>query len=440
MPTRRDFLRVSSLSTIGAAVVPGVSEAAAQGPARRVVPVPPSIAALQSMKGQEKPITNEERVARIERARQLMARHKMDAIAMMGGTSLVYFSNISWWNSERLFLMILPAKGAPFYVCPAFEEERAQEQIAAGPLGGKADIRTWQEDEDPYALVAAGLKDRGIAAGRLGIEEKTFFNFADGVALAAPALKVVNATPVTAGCRMVKDAHEIALMRFANQVTLRAYAAAFASLEDGMTQGDFSALVSQAHARLGFQGSAGAQVGIYSALPHGSVTPQVVREGSIILIDGGCSVEGYRSDISRTFVLGKATGKMKQVFEIVHRAQTAAVKAARPGLPLEAVDAAARQVITEAGYGPGFKYFTHRLGHGIGMDGHEWPYLVKHNMFGPEKSLVLAPGMTFSDEPGVYIRGEFGVRLEDDMVITPDGADLFTPQSESIEDPFKGVL
>jgi Xaa-Pro dipeptidase len=364
----------------------------------------------------------------------------MDAIAMMGGTSLVYFSNISWWNSERLFLMILPAKGAPFYVCPAFEEERAQEQIAAGPLGGKADIRTWQEDEDPYALVAAGLKDRGIAAGRLGIEEKTFFNFADGVALAAPALKVVNATPVTAGCRMVKDAHEIALMRFANQVTLRAYAAAFASLEDGMTQGDFSALVSQAHARLGFQGSAGAQVGIYSALPHGSVTPQVIREGSIILIDGGCSVEGYRSDISRTFVLGKATGKMKQVFEIVHRAQTAAVKAARPGLPLEAVDAAARQVITEAGYGPGFKYFTHRLGHGIGMDGHEWPYLVKHNMFGPEKSLVLAPGMTFSDEPGVYIRGEFGVRLEDDMVITPDGADLFTPQSESIEDPFKGVL
>jgi len=392
MSSRRAFLQSAAVS-VAAAALPSTS-AGQTGPAAAL---PPSIAALQSMRGQEKPITNAERLGRIERARRLMAEHKTDAIAMMGGTSLVYFSNISWWNSERLFLMILPAKGAPFYVCPAFEEDRAREQIAAGPLGGNADIRTWEEDEDPYALVAAGLKDRGIAAGRLGIEEKTYFNFADGVGLAAPALKIVNATPVTAGCRMVKDAHEIELMRLANQVTLRAYAAAFASLKDGMTQGDFSALVSQAHARLGFQGSAGAQVGTYSALPHGSLTPQVIREGSIILIDGGCSVEGYRSDISRTFVLGKAADKMKAVFDIVHRAQAAAVKTARPGLPLEAVDAAARKTIAEAGYGPGFKYFTHRLGHGIGMDGHEWPYLVKNNMFGWAKSLSLAPGMTFSD-------------------------------------------
>ena len=434
MTSRREFLRLSSVSA-AAAAIPGVASAQAPAPS-----LPAPIAALKPMRGQEKPITNGERLARIERARRLMAEHRIDAIAMMGGTSLIYFSNISWWNSERLFLMILPAKGDPFYVCPAFEEERAQEQIAAGPLGGKADIRTWQEDEDPYALVATGLKDRGIAAGRLGFEEKTFFNFANGVALAAPALKIVDGNPITAGCRMVKDAHEIELMRFANQVTLKAYAAAFASLQDGMTQGQFSALVSQAHARLGFQGSAGAQVGVYSALPHGSITPQVIREGSIILIDGGCSVEGYRSDISRTFVLGKATDKMKQVFAIVHRAQTAAVKTARPGLPLDAVDAAARKVISDAGYGPAFKYFTHRLGHGIGMDGHEWPYLAKNNMFGWTKSLELVPGMTFSDEPGIYIRGEFGVRLEDDMVITPTGAELFTPQSESIEDPFKGVL
>jgi Xaa-Pro dipeptidase len=207
-----------------------------------------------------------------------------------------------------------------------------------------------------------------------------------------------------------------------------------------MTQADFSALVSQAHARLGFQGSAGAQVGIYSALPHGSATPQTIRDGSIILIDGGCSVEDYRSDISRTFVLGKATDKMKRVFEIVHRAQAAAVRAARPGLPLDSIDAAARKVISDAGYGPGFKYFTHRLGHGIGMDGHEWPYLAKNNMFGWKRSLALEPGMTFSDEPGVYIRGEFGVRLEDDIVVTPGGAELMTPQSESIEDPFRGVI
>ena len=440
MLPRRRFLALAP----AAAGLPLAAADAGESRARAARPqsaasAPPSIAALASMRQLATPITNGERLGRIERARALMARHRLDAIAMAGGTSLVYFSNIRWWNSERLFLMVLPAKGAPFYVCPAFEEDRAREQTAAGPLGGTADIRTWQEDEDPYALVAAGLKDRGLAAGTLGVEETTYFVFADGVAKAAPALRVVSATPVTAGCRMVKDAHEIALMRLANQVTLRAYAAAHAALEDGMTQADFSGLVAAAHTRLGFQGSAGAQVGIYSALPHGSVTPQVIREGSIVLIDGGCSVEGYRSDISRTFVLGRATDKMKQIFEVVRRAQRAAVETARPGLPLEAVDAAARRVIVDAGYGPGFKYFTHRLGHGVGMDGHEWPYLVRHNMFGWERSLTLAPGMTFSDEPGVYIRGEFGVRLEDDMLITEKGAELFTPPSPSIEDPFAGV-
>jgi Xaa-Pro dipeptidase len=219
-------------------------------------------------------------------------------------------------------------------------------------------------------------------------------------------------------------------MRHASAVTLKAYEAAYRALKEGMTQNDFQQNVQLAHRRLGYNGSAGVQVGEYSALPHGSITPQVVREGTILLIDGGCSVEGYVSDISRTFVLGKATDKMKKVFEIEHRAQTAALKAARPGLPCEAVDAAARKVIENAGYGPGYKYFTHRVGHGMGMDGHEWPYLVKGNM------LPLAPGMTFSDEPGIYIRGEFGVRLEDDMVITETGAELFTPQSPSLENPF----
>lgn len=434
MPSRRRFLRSTTLAA-GAAMWPAPSPAQSSSPA----PVPPSIAALQPMRGLARPITNQERLSRIERARHLMAEHKLDAIAMMGGTSLIYFANIRWWNSERLFLMVLPARGEPFYVCPAFEEDRAREQTAAGPFGGRADIRTWQEDEDPYALTAAALRERGLAAGRLGIEEKTYFTFTDALAQAAPALRIVSATPVTAGCRMVKDAHEIELMRLANQVTLKAYAAAFAGLRDGMTQADFAALVSQAHARLGFQGGAGVQVGEYSALPHGSATPQVIREGTPILIDGGCSVEGYGSDISRTFVLGKATEKMKQVFAIVRRAQQAALAAARPGAPLEAVDAAARQLITDAGYGPGFRYFTHRVGHGLGMDVHEWPYLVKHNMFGWERSLALQPGMTCSDEPGIYIRGEFGVRLEDDMVVTEGGAELMTPQSDSIEDPFRGI-
>jgi Xaa-Pro dipeptidase len=228
----------------------------------------------------------------------------------------------------------------------------------------------------------------------------------------------------------VKDAHEIALMRIASEVTLAAYEAAYHALAEGMTQTDFARLVSQAHEQLGFSGGAGVQVGEFSALPHGSITPQTVREGTILLIDGGCEVEGYQSDLSRTFVLGTPTDKMKRVFEIELAAQTAALNAARPGVECQAVDAAARKVITDAGYGPDYASFTHRVGHGIGMDGHEWPYLVRGN------TLPLAPGMTFSDEPGIYIPGEFGVRLEDDMLITEDGAELLTPQSPSLEDPF----
>jgi Xaa-Pro dipeptidase len=203
-----------------------------------------------------------------------------------------------------------------------------------------------------------------------------------------------------------------------------------------MTQNTVSGLVGAAYGRLGFPGFASVQVGEYTALPHGSITPQTIKEGTIIMIDDGCTVEGYQSDITRTFVLGKATDKMKKVFDIVHQAQTAALKAARPGVPLEAIDAAGRKVVVDAGYGPGFKYFTHRLGHGMGMDGHEWPYLVKNNMFGWEQNVKLQSGMVFSDEPGIYIRGEFGVRLEDDMHVTDSGAELFTPQSPSIEDPF----
>jgi len=249
-------------------------------------------------------------------------------------------------------------------------------------------------------------------------------------------MKIVSATPVVAGCRMIKSAHELELMRVASQATLKCYEAVFKALKAGMTQNDVSGLIGAGYSRLGFPGFASIQVGEFTALPHGSIAPQTIREGTIIMIDDGCTVEGYQSDITRTFVLGKATDKMKKVFDIVHQAQTAALKAARPGVPLEAIDAAGRKVVIENGYGPGFKYFTHRLGHGMGMDGHEWPYLVKNNMFGWEKALTLQPGMVFSDEPGIYIKGEFGVRLEDDMHITENGAELFTPQSPSIEEPF----
>jgi Xaa-Pro dipeptidase len=229
---------------------------------------------------------------------------------------------------------------------------------------------------------------------------------------------------------MVKSEHEVELMRLAAKVTLAAYQAAYQGLKEGMTQQQFEDLVEAAHAQLGFSGGADAQVGEYSALPHGSITPQIIREGTIVLMDGGCKVEGYSSDISRTFVLGKASDKMKKIFDIVRRAQDTALKTARPGLECQTVDAAARKVISDAGYGPDYKFFTHRVGHGMGMDGHEWPYLVRGD------TLRLAANMTFSDEPGIYIRGEFGVRLEDDMHITENGAELFTPQSPSLENPF----
>jgi Xaa-Pro dipeptidase len=428
MITRRTFVGTSTLALAGTACQASSSADAQTADTDAALPEP--IAALAPMREPATPITLAERHARVERARELMRENGLGGLLLTGGTSLNYFTNIQWGLSERLFAAVIPLRGDAFVVCPSFEEERAREQLDKGPLGGTTSVYTWQEDENPYALVAQGLRERGLAAGRLGAEETVRFVFSDGVATAAPAVEVVSGTAVTAGCRVIKSEHELALMRHASQVTLKAYEAAYRSLREGMTQNDFGRLVSTAHDRLGFSGSASVQTGQYSALPHGSATPQTISEGTILLIDGGCSVEGYRSDISRTFVLGTPTDRMKEVFDIELRAQTAALQAARPGVPCEAVDAAARKVIEDAGFGPGYAYFTHRVGHGIGMDGHEWPYLVKGN------TLPLAPGMTFSDEPGIYIRGEFGVRLEDDMVITESGAELMTPQSPSLEDPF----
>jgi Xaa-Pro dipeptidase len=375
------------------------------------------------------PISVAERQGRLEKARRLMRERGIDALMLTGGTSMVYFTGIQWGISERLLAAFIPVNGRPFLVTPKFEEERAMEQVALGPMTEGADVYAWEEDEDPYALIAKGLAARSLATATIAVEETVRFQFSNGTSRLS-AVRLADGTPVTAGCRMVKDAHEIALMRHASRVTLAAYEAAWKSLTAGMSQTEFARLVSLAHTQLGYSGSAGVQVGKYSALPHGSATPQVVSEGSILLIDGGCKVEGYSSDISRTFVLGTPTQRMKDVFEVEHRAQAAALRAARPGLPCEAVDAAARKVITDAGFGPDYKFFSHRVGHGMGMDGHEWPYLVRGN------TLPLAPGMVFSDEPGIYIPGEFGVRLEDDMVITAEGAELFTPQSTSLEKPF----
>jgi Xaa-Pro dipeptidase len=425
MISRRDFLGASSAVAAGTALSGPEELLAAPLPQE----MPPSIARLSSWADRARPITSEERAGRIEQAKRLMRANDVDALFLTGGTSMVYYTNIGWGGGERLFTVVIPVDGDAFVVCPAFEEDRAREQLALGPLGG-AEVRTWEEHESPYLRVAEGLRDRGISGGRIGAEETMQFRFSNGVAQAAPALEVVSGTPITAGCRGAKDAHEIELMKLANEVTLTAYKAAYLAMEEGMTQRDVGDLISMAHQRLGFQGRASVQTGQYAALPHGSITPQVIREGTILLIDGGCGVEGYRSDISRTFVLGTHTDRMKHVFDIEFEAQTAAWRAAGPGVPAEDVDAAARKVIEDGGFGPGYRFFTHRVGHGIGMDGHEWPYLVKGN----REPLVV--GNSFSDEPGIYIPGEFGIRLEDIMVITEDGADLLTPQSPSLEDPF----
>ncbi len=437
MFSRRHF--VAALSGATAGLTPAAS--AQRGPGVPVPapggPLPPAIAALESMATLARPFTKVEREARIEKARRLMSVEKIDAIVLTGGASPEYFANLQLGGGERFWALVIPARSNPFLVVPAFEEDRAREIVAGTALEKEASIRTWQEDESPYELLIRTLKDRGITSGRIGVEETVKFVFGDGIAHAGGAsFQVVSATPVTAGCRMIKDAHEIECIRLACQATIKVYGAVYKSLAEGMTQRDVSALIQAAYAHVGFPGEASLNIGGYTASPHGSRTLQTIREGTILMLDDGCRVEGYTSDITRTFVLGKPADKMIRVFEIVKRAQKAALDTARPGVPNEAVDAAARKVIEDAGYGPGFRYFTHRVGHGIGLEMHEWPYLVKNDMFGWPPRPTLQTGMIFSDEPGIYIKGEFGVRLEDDLHVTEDGAELLTTPSPSLDHPF----
>ncbi len=385
------------------------------------------IARLKPMTSGIARITDEERTARHERARRLMIEGGLDAILVEGGTSLEYFTGVNWWLSERTFVWILPAKGEMAWVCPKFEEDRALELIRFG-----RDIRTWEEDESPYRAIARVFADRGINTGRVGVEERLRFFIFNGVRLEAPGLAFVSADPVTVGCRSVKSPAEIALMQKANDITVEAYKAALAMLREGMTKGEFGANASAAFAALGVQGGIGASFGEQTAFPHGSSKPRNLREGDVVLMDGGCSIDSYSSDISRTVVFGQPTRKQRDVWELEKRAQQAAFDAARPGATHEAVDAAARGVIVAAGYGPGYRVpgLPHRTGHGIGLDGHEWTYLVKGN------KAPLVAGMCFTNEPTIVIPGEFGVRLEDDMLITAGGARWFSEPSPSIERPF----
>jgi len=419
MYNRRDFL----LASAGVAGVSLIPTPAFAEPAE----LPESIRSLVTMTGEVVPISDDERKARVEKARQLMTENKIDAVVMEGGTSMRYFADVRWGNSERPFALVIPARGELAWICPAFEEERARELIRSG-----TDVRTWEEDESPYRLLGSIFKDRGVRFGRIGLEERLRFFIAEGLRKDTSGLEFVDAVPVTAGCRMIKSPAELALMQKANDITIEAYKASFGSLKDEMTQGEFGGLISAAFRKLGAQGGAMVIFGEYTAFPHGSRVPQKVKEGDMVLVDGGCSVEGYSSDITRTFVLGKPSPRQTEIWNLERKAQDAAFAVAKPGVPCENVDAAARKVITDAGFGPGYKLpgLPHRTGHGIGMDGHEWTNFVKGN------KTLMRPGMCFSDEPTICIYGEFGIRLEDCLYVTENGATMFTKQSPSIDQPF----
>src|SRR5580704_7187298 len=323
MIDRRIFLKSAAVSSLlpAASGVFHKSDALAQTekPTEKSA-LPPAIAALKNRQDEARPISPAERGERQQRARELMSDYKIDAVLMAGGTSLRYFTGIGWGNSERFSGFVLPRKGDAFCVAPAFEEERLREQMKLFPDGDRVRILTWQEDDDPYPLLARGLRDAGLATGTIGIEERTMFVYVDGVAKASPGFTLTSATPVTAGCRSIKSDHELALMTLANQVTLAAYEAAWKSIHDGATTHDLTDLIMRAYAQQGFpQGYASVQTGEFTALPHGSMQPQVIREGSVVMIDDGCVAEGYQADITRTLVLGKPTDRMKSVFEVVHK-------------------------------------------------------------------------------------------------------------------------
>jgi len=384
---------------------------------------------LQLMTKDVHPITLEERQTRIKKAQQLLAENKMQALILDAGTAMVYYTGIRWGRSERTMVAVIPAVGEVFYICPGFEENRLRELIKIGK-----DVYAWQEDESPYQLIIQSLQSKGVNGGALAVEESIRFFIMDGIRKLAPQFSFVSGDPVTIPCRLIKSPAEIALMQKATDITIAAMKIGISSLREGMLPKEFSDIVATAQNKFGGSSDfAMVNFAEASAFPHGSTQPQKLKKGDIVLMDCGCRVEGYSSDISRTIVFGAApTIRQQEIWNLEKAAQTAGYKAAQIGVPCENVDAAARKVITDAGFGPGYQLpgLPHRTGHGIGMDGHEWGNMVKGN------KLLLQAGMCFSIEPNISIVGEFGVRHEDCVYMTETGPKWFSQPSPSIDQPF----
>lgn len=423
MLKRRDFIKLTAGSTAGAAFL-----ASCNSSAETTSKADTPLDKLKPMTGDVKPITVAEREARIEKAQKLMVDNKIQALYLDGGTSMNYFTGIRWGTSERMMAAIIPAKGEVKYISPAFEAERVKELMTIGN-----DIRVWEEHESPYKQVVLAFKDFGINSGNIAMEEQVRFFLFDGIRKEASHLNYISGDPVTAACRKYKSAAEIALLQKANNIAIEAYKASVQMLEEGMTPQEFSAITAEAHKRLGVSGGIGANFGEPSAYPHGSIQPQHLKKGDIVLMDGVCKVEGYSSDISRTIVYGaEPTDRQREVWNLQRKSQDAGFAAAKLGDPCENVDIAARKVLTDTGFGPGYKVpgCPHRTGHGIGMDTHEWGNMVLGN------KEPLKPGMCFSIEPTISIYGEFGVRTEDCAYMTEEGIKWFTQPSPAIDKTF----
>ncbi len=413
---------VSRRAFLGAAVA--FSATSGAGP---LLAAAPAVAGLKSLTGGAQPISVEERRGRIAKLQRLLGERNIGAIIMESGSSLEYFTGVQWHRSERTTAAVIPAKGEVVIVTPAFEEPSVRETLQTG-----GDVRPWNEHESPFLRIVQALKDRGVPPGPVAVESTTRFFIVDGVQKASGDYRIVSGDGVVRACRLIKSPAELALMQTANDVTIAALAYVNGKFQAGMTSRDIAGMMDEATAALG--GAPEFSLVLLneaSAFPHGSQQPQAVREGSVILMDCGCTVHGYQSDISRTFIFGEPTARQRKVWATVKRGQEIALETAKIGLPVGKIDDAVRAYYEKEGWGPGYKLpgLSHRTGHGIGLDGHEDPYLVHSD------GTPLEAGMCFSDEPGIYIPGEFGVRLEDCWHMTDAGPKLFTPLAKSIEQP-----